>query len=900
MNILQDRRVIIASLFLPVTLVPQEEDVVPLGQHDQAQATSPQPASKPPLGSRPGPIASILDDLATKSKVATPISTPNKEATNPFFSFSSINDALSQAGTAARAVVAPVVDAVTSANGSRVQRRPSQRPSQRAASRSSSTSRYSPGNGHSIGQWTFAPNPHANGGLQNAVKSVEETLSRKTWIGVLGNSTDAFDADFRHSIDQKLKTAYDSIAVWVPDAELSGCYDGFCHQVLWPTLHYAVPDAPKTKSFYESNTYAQYVALNEKFAEAIVAEYQPGDIVWVNDYHLMLVPRLVREKLPQAIIGFFLHVAWPSSEIFRCLAVRQDLLRGILGADLVGTQTHNFARHFRNGASRILALEAVPKGVQLDNRFVDVAVFPMGIDVDRLTRKRAEPEVAEWVNVLGQRYSGLKLIVGRDKLDEVQGVRQKILAFEKFLERHAEFRGKAVLIQVALVTSEENELQGRVSDVVARVNSKFSTLTYQPIVFLHTHELTFSQYLALLTLADAFLVTSLREGMALRAHEYVECQEGKAGPLILSEFAGSYSFSGFRSCIPCNPWDTVATCEAIFQALTMPADEAVTRWKDLHAHVVTQTAQSFVTSFLSRSVRVHKEHQLPPAASIPLLKADSLRQPYATAERRLLLLDLEGCVWDRNPRSRSHVIPDNVTELIAKLAGDAKNDVWLLSGLSMGVLQKSLGPVFDTVGICAENGCFIKPPGTEGKGDIWISMVSDLDDSWIPAAREILHYFTERTPGSFIDESDASATWRFWSDEHDVDAERLWARRQAAEAQNHLWDSLGERFGLRIVPRTNSFLVLPNKISRSSAVGVILGMYGIATLGASMTVADQALPALRDGVDFILAISRDDRLLGKLNSVPKAVTCSASGKGSDAKWKLPGPADVLRLVSELQ
>ncbi|EJD43548.1 hypothetical protein AURDEDRAFT_104625 [Auricularia subglabra TFB-10046 SS5] len=772
---------------------------------------------------------------------------------------------------------------------------------QRSTSRSSSASRYSrsPNSHHSIGSWTFASNPHANGGLQNAVRSVESTLHRKLWIGVLGNATDDFDADLRRDIDAQLKTAHDSAAVWVPDADLSRCYDGFCHQVLWPTLHYAVPDAPKTKTFYESNTFAQYVAVNQKFADTIVANYEPGDIIWINDYHLMLVPRLVREKLPQAIIGFFLHVAWPSSEIFRCLAVREDLLRGMLGADLIGTQTHNFARHFRNCASRILALEAVPKGVQLDNRFVDVAVFPMGIDVDSLSRKRANPEVADWVNVLGQRYSGLKLLVGRDKLDEVQGVRHKILAFEKFLERHAEYRGKVVLIQVALVTSEENELQGRVSDVVSRVNSKFSTLTYQPVVFLHTHELTFSQYLALLTLADAFIITSLREGMALRAHEFVECQEGKAGPLILSEFAGSYSYSGFRSCIPCNPWDTDATSEAIYQAFTMSPEAAKTRWKDLHAHVVTQTAQSFVTSFLSRCVRVHTEHQLPPVTSIPILRSPDLLSLYSGAQRRLLLLDLEGCIWDRDPRVRNSAIPTSVLEAVSRLVDTEHNQVWLLSGQSKSTLQNGLGPLFDRVGLCVENGCFIKPPNANGTDDPWISLVSDLDESWKPAAIEILHYFTERTPGSFVEESDASVTWRFGSDEQEQDAERQWARRQAAEAQNHLWDSLGERFGLRIIPRTNSFLVLPNKISRSAAVGVMLRMYGITAFPYPPVFDSDHLPKLVDDIDLVFAVSRDDRLLARLNGVPNSVTCTASGKGSDAKWRLPGPQDVLKLVNEI-
>jgi trehalose 6-phosphate synthase/phosphatase len=330
-----------------------------------------------------------------------------------------------------------------------------------------------------------------------------------------------------------MKEKHCSLPVWIPDAEFESCYDEFCHQVLWPCLHYAVPDAPKTKLFFESAAFKQYVAVNKRFAEAIESVWTEGDVVWINDYHLMLLPLLLRKStrvpaLACAPIGFFMHVAFPSSEIFRCLSVREQLLRGMLGADLVGFQTASYARHFRQTVSRILAVEALPKGIQVEygipggareghGRFVDVGVFPMGIDVGALRERRREPDVSYWVQLLRQRYAGMMIVVGRDKLDEIQGVRHKLEAFELFLKKWPEYQGKVILLQVALQTTESNELAaGGVSDVVARINSAFSTLTYQPVVFLHTQEVTFSQYLALLTVADAFLVTSLREGMALR------------------------------------------------------------------------------------------------------------------------------------------------------------------------------------------------------------------------------------------------------------------------------------------------------------------------------------------------------------------------------------------------
>lgn len=252
------------------------------------------------------------------------------------------------------------------------------------------------------------PNPHCNGGLKNAVESVGDRMKRRLWVGTLGTPTDDFSDDLRKDIDRSMLHTSSSLPVWIPDGEFQKCYDEFCHQILWPCLHYAVPDAPKSKlsALRASESYADYVSVNQRFADAIIENFQEGDIIWVNDYHLLLLPALLRKspKIPPTTpIGFFMHVAFPSSEIFRCLSVRKDLLRGMLGADLVGFQTANYARHWRQTVSRILSFEALPRGIQVPEgegeeeknrvvrdgvvergRFVDVGVFPMGIDVRQL------------------------------------------------------------------------------------------------------------------------------------------------------------------------------------------------------------------------------------------------------------------------------------------------------------------------------------------------------------------------------------------------------------------------------------------------------------------------------------------------------------------------------------
>ncbi|KAH9856277.1 glycosyltransferase family 20-domain-containing protein [Lenzites betulinus] len=949
MSSLRHHRVIIASLFLPNTAVLG--DSAPSSPDESGTQTpgfaSQTPASRQPLLHRnSGPLKSIVEDLKDKTRNPTPSLTPRGESANPFSSFpgltlpsgntvpgavaaaaESLIDALSNklSGGAPKTpgvsgVTTPAPNSArqyqTTHHGSnagqpRVQRRQSRSSGNRTASRSLSSSRVDPGLRSQ--KYHFESNPHCNGGLKNAVESVGDRLKRKLWVGTLGTNTDGWREGLRRSLEWRMREERESVPVWIPDSDFASCYDEFCHQVLWPALHYAVPDAPKTKSFYESAAFKQYVAVNQRFADTIAAAYQEGDIIWVNDYHLMLLPQMLRDRLPNAPIGFFLHVAFPSSEIFRCLSVREDLLKGLLGADLLGFQTANFARHFRQTVSRILAAEALPKGIQLDDRFVDVGVFPMGIDVASIRQKKRDPEVTEWVNSLRQRYAGMKLIVGRDKLDVIQGVRQKLLAFEAFLEKYPENQGKVVLIQVALQTTEENESQGGVSDVVSHLNSKFSTLTYQPVVFLHTQDLTFHQYLALLTVADAFMITSLREGMALRAHEFVECQEKRHRPLILSEFTGSYSFSGFRSCIPINPWDKRGTAKAIHQALTMSDDEATSRWEDLHGHVVTQTAQAFVTSFLVRCLRSNLEHMQSDTISVAALDVARVLPRYRHSQKRLFLIDFEGTLWERDIRtiarnagvggSPSFEPPKEAIDVLNKLADDPRNEVWLLSGLPVKGSLEIVAEKAPNVGIVAENGCFIKPRPDRGGKSAWISMVANFNLTWKASCLEMLQYFSERTPGSFVEGREASVVWRFWTEKSIEDhmSDWQWARRQAAEAQNHIFDSLGERYGLRIIPGSTSFLVLPNNISRSTAVGAVLHPGGPARSGALAAPAWLAMEATEDTdteFDFVFAVGKDEKLMRRLNELDNAETCSSGVKGTDAKWKLE-PEQVLPALQRL-
>ena len=253
--------------------------------------------------------------------------------------------------------------------------------------------------------------------------------------------TDALNDTQKSDIEIKLEHEYDSLTVFPSDSDFDGHYSHYSKTILWPVFHYQIPDNPKSKA-YEDHSWVYYAEINQVFADRIVRNWKRGDVIWIHDYHLLLVPSMVRRKLPDAQIGFFLHVAFPSSEVFRCLAMRNELLEGMLGANLIGFQTEEYCRHFLQTCSRLLYVEATPDGLQLEDRFVNVSTFPIGVDPKSLNAKRDDPEVLQWLQRIQSKYADKKLIVARDKLDHVRGVRQKLLAYELFLNKYPQFREK--------------------------------------------------------------------------------------------------------------------------------------------------------------------------------------------------------------------------------------------------------------------------------------------------------------------------------------------------------------------------------------------------------------------------------------------------------------------------
>ncbi|KAI1128427.1 family 20 glycosyltransferase [Nemania abortiva] len=729
--------------------------------------------------------------------------------------------------------------------------------------------------------WRIVNTDQGNGGLRNAAEAAARDGhdGEFTWVGTLGMPTDALEGtQQKQDISDRLTTEFNMLPVFCLDKDFDGHYLHFCKQILWPVFHYQIPDNPKSKA-YEDHSWKYYVNINQAFADKIVQNWKRGDTIWIHDYHLLLLPGMIRKKLPEAKIGLFLHVAFPSSEVFRCLAVRKQLLEGMLGANLIGFQIAEYARHFLQTCSRLLSVEATNEGIQLEDRFVNVTHTAIGIDPVNLNLYRQDPEVMRWVNIMRDRYKDKKIIVARDKLDLVRGVRQKLLSFELFLNKNPSWRDKIVLIQVALSTSETSGLDAAVGDIVARINSSWASLAYQPVVYLK-QDIPYSQYLALLTIADALMITSQREGMNLTSHEFIVCQDGahcdqKHGSLILSEFTGTSSLFGGQE-LSVNPWSYRQCCDAIKQAIEMSSEEKASRWSSLREVVSRQTGSHWFTSFLSQLDQCYEIQHRQEQISIPRLNLNQLSKQYSQSTRRLFLLDYEGTlIPDETMKDRAPANPQRTLSVLNDLIDDNRNIVFVMSARRSDELDR-LFRLVPNLGLIAENGCFIKYPSESS----WIEFADkNKVAAWKESVRNILQYYLERTPGSEIEERSCSLIFHFKNAEDFAMAER-----QASDWTAHINESC-EVLNVHATQLEDCVVVESHDWTKDSAASHIYQR--LKTNGDSS--AHEGAP------DFLMVVGdgREDekvfRWANKLQEdgeVQEAVTVTLSGRNTEAKATL--------------
>ncbi|KAI5477902.1 trehalose 6-P phosphatase, glycosyltransferase family 20 protein [Pseudohyphozyma bogoriensis] len=600
------------------------------------------------------------------------------------------------------------------------------------------------------------------------------------------------------------------IPVWLDDKVHTAFYEGMCKTFLWPIFHYlALPDSIDKKQ--ETAAWEAYYETNLVYAKKVAETYQEGDLIWIHDYHLLLVPKMLRELLPDAnpYISLFLHCPFPSSEYFRNLPRREALLDGMLGCNLVVFQTHSYARHFLSSCVRVMGYEAGHGGVDAKGSITRVAYCPIGIDVDNVERDRKAPGVEPKIEALRRLYKDKKIIVGRDKLDPTKGVLPKLLAFEKFLSDYPEWEGKVVLIQVTSPSPGDSPaLATKVSELVDQINAAHGTLEFQPVHHYH-QTVERDEYFALLTVADLALITSTRDGMNTTSMEYIMCQAEARGSIIVSEFTGVAAT--LNKAVKVNPWDLGGVARAIDQCLKMPMSERILRHGVLYQNTVSQTAAVWAATNILKLLESLQGEQA--TQNTPPLQVDSLLAKYRAANKRLLLFDYDGTLTPivKNP---SDALPSQLLlDSLKTITSDPKNVVYIISGRDGDFLEEHLGHI-ENLGMSAEHGCFIKAPGSKK----WISLTDDLNMDWKRDVLQIFRYYEARTQGAFVEKKISSVTF------HYRNADPVFGLFQAKECQAML-ESMQESLPIDVLVGKKNVEVRPAHTNKGEIVQRLLYLH---------------------------------------------------------------------------
>jgi trehalose 6-phosphate synthase/phosphatase len=645
---------------------------------------------------------------------------------------------------------------------------------------------------------------------------------------------------------------------------VSQYYDGFSNAVLWPLFHYLLDRIPPTSQEWEA-----YRSVNERFADAAAAVWRdPSDLVWVHDYQLALVPQMLRTRVPRARIGFFLHIPFPASEVLRILPWREQVIEGMLGADLVGFHTYTYRSHFASAVLRILGIQAQGDCIYVDGREIRLGVFPIGVDARAFGALAADPGLLREVTAIRKDARDEKILLGVDRLDYTKGIPWRLLAFERLLEKKPQWRRKVRLVQIA-VPSRDNvtsyqEFRRQVDELVGRINGIYSTVDWTPIHYVH-RSLEERNVVALYRAADVMLVTPLRDGMNLVAKEFVTCRTDEEGVLVLSEFAGAAAEMG--EALQVNPYDIDAMAETFDAALRMPDEERRLRMRSLRRRIAARDVHSWAQGFLDALDQTRPEGGAPQVVLSTRDDLDSLASRLRSAERLILLLDYDGTLVPF-ARAPDLAAPDrDLLVLLASLAAKPGVHVHVVSGRRRETLERWLGDL--PVGLHAEHGYWSRM----ARGEPWAA-VDGVDVTWQARVRKILDEATAVTPGALVEEKTTSLAWHWRMAEPELGDQRareLWRRLERETADEPL-ELLGGEKVIEVRPR---------------------GITKARVLERVLAAAERPLPTVAAMGDDVT----DDDMFGALP--PGAISISVGFRPSQARYRVARPRGARALLESL-
>jgi trehalose 6-phosphate synthase/phosphatase len=590
----------------------------------------------------------------------------------------------------------------------------------------------------------------STGGLATAMNPILKS-SEGLWIGWPGTSAGLDDPKRRPILDRW--AAEDRlIAVDLPPDIAQHFYEGYANQTLWPLFHHF-----PSRVVFDPKGWAAYESANKRFCEVVVRHYRPGDLVWVHDYQLMLLPNLLRQALPDAALGFFLHIPFPSSEVFRILPEREKLLEGLLGANLLAFHTHSHLRHFRSSLLRVLGRESRINELDAGERIVRLEAIPIGIAPEEFTNLLGTPEVAGHMAELRQRYEGQRILLAVDRLDYTKGIPERLRTYRRLLTRAPQLRGKIVLLQVAVPSRERivsyEALQRQVNELVGEINGHFGSADWTPVVYIR-RGISPSHLAALYAVSDVGWVTPLRDGMNLVSKEYVACKLDDSGVLVLSEFAGAAEEMGEAFLV--NPYDEESTAATLERVLTLDAQERRRRIEALRRRV----GRNNVFAWAERFVSILRDAASAPATvssdrPVPL-DVESFLDAYRNARRRMMFLDYDGTLVPYAKRPERATPPRQLDSLLRRIVEEERSCVMLISGRQRADLERWFGTV-PGLWLAAEHGALLRLPEAVD----WQPLRPDFSRDVIDQVLPVLQHFVDRTPGSFVEQKEYSIVWHY-------------------------------------------------------------------------------------------------------------------------------------------
>lgn len=704
----------------------------------------------------------------------------------------------------------------------------------------------------------------SSGGLVSAIKSFfdkQDTDSRfaeKLWVGSMAASEEDW---LQAKQSTSVKTDFTVEPIFIDEQLYNDYYNGFSNSCIWPLFHY-FPSLVE----YKREHFTAYTAVNGLFAERIAQLYQPGDVVWVHDYQLMLLPQMLRERLRHATIGFFLHIPFPSYEILRLLPTswRKSLLDGLLGADLVGFHTHDYSQHFIQSAKMILRLENQFTTLLYRDKMVKVEVFPIGIDYQKFRDAIIDDSVVAICTSLEEKFYNQKLIFSVDRLDYTKGLNYRLEGYELFLENYPEWKEKVVFI-LNVIPSRDLiptylDRKRMIEEKVSYINGKYSTLHWQPLIYRYNH-LDFDELCALYQEADVALITPLRDGMNLVAKEYVASCIDK-GVLVLSELTGAANELG--EAIMVNPTDVDEVAEAIQSALTMPLVEQRSRLSYMQRRLAEYNVVKWIDDFLECLDDAKKDQE---NLRVHLLNEKTMQQiqhDYVLAKKRCLLLDYDGTLAPYH-KIPSHASPSNeLLQLLRELTDEANTDVVIVSGRDAKTLEKWLGGL--QVHLIAEHGASIRL-----KNDMWRESI-EMSTEWKDRIRPLMQMFVNRCAGSFIEEKKSTLAWHYRNCHPEMGFSR------SRELKNSL---------LQLITNTPLQLIDGNKVLEVRMMGVDKGT-------SSVGVVNDLRP------DFIICVGDDTTDEDMFRMIrDRGYTIKVGYGNTAAEYTIPQQKDVYPLLRRL-